>query len=187
MDPLIDETESARQAGHSLYRGKGILGRAETVLMDIGAFSVLVMCFYVVLGIFMRSVVGGQIPDEVVIIGELMIVAVILPLAYVAADRAFIAVEVFNKWIGPRSDKFLHAFAALVGLFATTPIAVAGYNSLVEAVMHGDYHFGQLSLPEWPGRLAFFLGYLVFMIRLLTIFVGELRRGVEMNKEQAGH
>ncbi len=175
----LNNQEPARNAGRPFWpRLNGILGRIETVLSDLGAIFILLICIYVVLGIFLRSVVGAQIPDEVVIISELMVGALVLPLALVAAQRGFIAVEVFTGRLGARAIAWLGALAAFVGLTAIIPITIAGYLSVSEAIHQGNYAFGQLSLPEWPGKLAFFVGYLVFVVRLTFLFIQDVSVGL---------
>ncbi|MEZ5674022.1 MAG: TRAP transporter small permease [Thalassovita sp.] len=172
MGALSSETGSAQQ-GRSPYAGKGILGRVEAGLTDFAAICILLMCAYVCSGVIARNLFGSQIPDEVVIISEMMVAAVVLPLGYCAAERSFVAVEVFNGMIGPRMDAVLHVLAAVIGIMAILPITYAGFESLIKAVENGDYNFGTLNLPEWPGWLAFFLGYLMFMIRLLVLLVTD--------------
>lgn len=103
-----------------------------------------------------------------------MVGALVLPLAFVAAEGGFIAVEIFTGRFGPRGSAWLSALAAVVGLVAITPITMAGYFSVSEAIREGNYNFGMLSLPEWPGKLVFFVGYLAFLARLIFLLIKEV-------------
>lgn len=150
------------------------LGWLETGFIAAAAAAILGMCVYITLGIFLRSIVGVQIPDEVVIVGDLMIGALILPLAYVAADRGFIAVEVLTDMLPKGTHIWLNVLAATVGLLAVIPITYAGYLAMVHAIETGNYFFGILEVPEWPGRVAFFAGYALFFIRLTILFIQDL-------------
>ncbi|WP_420412739.1 TRAP transporter small permease [Roseibium sp.] len=150
------------------------LGWIETAFIATAAAAILGMCIYITLGILLRSLVGVQIPDEVVVVGDLMIGALILPLAYVAADRGFIAVEVLTDMLPKATHVWLNVLAASVGLLAVIPITYAGYLAMVHAIQSGNYFFGILELPEWPGRVAFFAGYALFFIRLTILFLQDL-------------
>ena len=152
----------------------GALGWLEKVFIAAAAAAILGMCVYITLGILLRSLVRVQIPDEVVIVGDLMIGALILPLAYVAADRGFIAVEVLTEMLPRAAHIWLNVLAASVGLLAVLPITYAGYLAMLHAIESGNYFFGILELPEWPGRVAFFAGYALFFIRLTILFVQDL-------------
>ncbi len=174
MDPAKDDG-AARSPGRSFYAGaRGGLGRLETALVALAAVCIFAMGAYITLGIVLRTFFGSQIPDEVVFVGELMVGALILPLAYVAADRGFIAVEVLTAHFGRRVQTWLNVLTAMVGLVAVVPITYAGLLAAVEAFEAGTYFFGILELPEWPGRLAFFCGYVTFLVRLIDLLIHDL-------------
>jgi len=151
-----------------------LLGRLEALFIAVAALSILGMCAYITSGIVLRSFAGMQIPDEVVIVGELMIFGLILPLAYVAADRGFIAVEVVTDLMPKGFHVWLNLLATCVGLAAVVPITYAGFLAMVHAIESGNYFFGILEFPEWPGRTAFFAGYLLFFVRLTVLLVQDL-------------
>lgn len=167
-DPAPLDLERGRENG-----ALRAIGWIEKLFLAIGAAAILSMCAYITLGIFLRSVVGVQIPDEVVIVGDLMIAALILPLAYVAADRGFIAVEVLSDQLPRSLHPALNVLAAAVGLLAVMPIGYGAFLAMIHAIESGNYFFGILELPEWPGRTAFFAGYALFFIRLIVLFVQD--------------
>ncbi|WP_428529362.1 TRAP transporter small permease [Roseibium sp.] len=151
-----------------------LLAGLETAFIAVAAVAILGMCVYITLGIVLRTFVGMQIPDEVVIVGDLMIGALILPLAYVAADRGFIAVEVITDLLPKAAQVWLNVLAAIIGLCAVIPITYAGYLAMIHAIESGNYFFGILEVPEWPGRVAFFAGYALFFIRLTVLFLQDV-------------
>lgn len=178
MDPAKDDG-AARLPGRSFYgAARGVLGRLEVALIALGAVCIFAFGAYITLGIVLRTFFASQIPDEVVIVGELMVGALILPLAYVAADRGFIAVEVLTAHFGRRVQTWLNVLTAVVGLVAVVPITYAGFLAVVEALESGNYFFGILELPEWPGRLAFFCGYVTFLVRLVDLLIHDLLLGL---------
>lgn len=174
MGPL--NTNGAAPAGgrSPVARARGLLGRLEKLFLDIGALAIILFGTYICTGIILRTFFASQVPDEVVVVGELMVVALILPLGFVAADRGFIAVELLTNLMPKGIQKWLNLLTVAVGLLATMPIAYAAFHAAENALTSGNYFFGLLSLPEWPGRLAFFLGYAVFVIRLLDLLIHDL-------------
>tara|TARA_R110002111_G_scaffold262444_2_gene338559 strand:+ start:33209 stop:33790 length:582 start_codon:yes stop_codon:yes gene_type:complete len=156
-----------------LGRARGFLAGLENILLYIAVFCILMLGVIIVTSVTLRELGFSGVSDEVVIVGELMIGALILPLAYVAADRGFIAVEVLTNRFGRRVQISLNILSAVVGLCAVAPIAYAAYISMIDAVDSGSYFFGLLELPKWPGRIAFFIGYVIFFIRLVDLTIYE--------------
>lgn len=154
-------------------RARGFLGGVELVLLYFAVTCILALGCIVLSSVTLRELGFSGVPDEVVIVGELMIGGLILPLAYVAADKGFIAVEVFTNRFGPRVQIGLNLLSAVVGLIAVSPIFYSSYLSMVEAIEYGSYFFGLLELPTWPGQVMFFIGYTVFFIRLIDLTVYE--------------
>lgn len=161
--------------------GRSALSRLERLGTDLGAVAIVLIGLYVALGIVLRTFFNAALPDQTVLVGEAMVVAVVLPLAHVAATGSFIAVDAFTGFaMRSRAGRaILAALTAAVGLFAAGIILVASWGSLHDAVTEGNYFFGVLSWPEWPGRLAFFLGYVLFALRLTLLLAGSFRRGAD--------
>jgi TRAP-type C4-dicarboxylate transport system permease small subunit len=173
MGPL-KTNGTAPDRGRSAYaKTRGLLGWVEKLLLDFSALAIGFFCIYICTGILLRYFLGSQVPDEVVIVGELMVAALILPLGFVAADRGFIAVELLTNAMPMAVQRWLNVLAVLVGLLATLPITYAAWHAAETALTSGNYFFGLLSLPEWPGRIAFFCGYIVFVARLLDLLIHD--------------
>ncbi|MDF1856815.1 TRAP transporter small permease [Pseudooceanicola sp.] len=145
--------------------------KLENICLDIAAVSIVLIALYVTLGIALRTFFGASMPDETVLVAEVMIFVTMLPLARVAAEGGFIAVDVFVSFMTkePRVDALLRLLASLIGLCAVLVILYAAYGSLVDAIVNRNYFFGILSLPEWPGRLAFFISFVLFALRLCAL------------------
>lgn len=153
---------------------RGCLSWLENVFIYLGALCILVMGGLITTSVLLRTFGNSSVTDEVTIIGELMIGALILPLAFVAADRGFISVEIFTQKLGPKFQQVLNLLAAIVGLLAVMPITYAAYITMVDAYTSGGYFFGMLQLPKWPGATAFFAGYFLFFLRLVDLTITDL-------------
>lgn len=171
------ENSGASQGARPSSAVARVLGVIEYFFLNIGVVCILAISLYISAGIILRSLSMGGLPDETVVVGDLMLGVVVLPLGYVAADRGFIAVELLTARAGPKMQAWLNVFAALIGIGVGAFIASAGFQDLVESVGIGDYYFGRLSIPTWPGKLAFFLGYLGFILRLIYQLAQDTRAG----------
>lgn len=165
----------APSAGSSkaMAQARGFLAWLEHVFLLLAVVCIMGLCLIITASVLLRTFSSSGIPDEVVIVGEMMIGALILPLAFVAASRGFISVEIFTQKLGPKLQQLLNVLTALVGLVAVAPIAYAGYLSMADAFDSGAYFFGLLELPKWPGHTLFFAGYFLFFIRLIDLAVTD--------------
>jgi len=167
----LNDKAASDEGGRLTYTGRSAWEKLELLFLDIGAGATFLLGLYVTVGVITRTFFASSIPDETVIVAELMIVAVVLPLAFVAAERGFIVVEIFVAAMArtARVNAVLNLLGSVCGVLSLILILYGAWNTLIDAYADGDYYFGVLSLPEWPGRLAFFLGYLVFFIRLAML------------------
>jgi len=165
--------ESSAVSLRVLGCARGSLAWLENIFLLVGVVCILGLCAVIASSVILRTFSSSGIPDEIVIVGEMMIGALILPLAFVAADRGFISVEIFTQKLGSKFQQALNVLTAIVGLIAVTPITYAAYLSVVDAFESGAYFFGLLELPKWPGHTLFFLGYFLFFIRLIDLAIHD--------------
>lgn len=179
MDPLNGSGGGGAPAS-AYRRARGFLGRIELVLLTIAAMMILAMSLYVTLGIVLRTFHLGKLYDEIAIIGEMMVAAISLSFAYVAADRGFVAVEVFTAHAGRRVRILLDILASLIGVLALVPITISAWRSGLRVWEEGSYFFGVLNLPEWPGYFAYIVGMGFFVLRLLDLLVYDTLRAFDV-------
>jgi TRAP-type mannitol/chloroaromatic compound transport system permease small subunit len=165
---------SAAGAMRALGCARGSLAWLENVCLLVGVVCIIGLCLIIASSVLLRTFALSGVPDEVVIVGEMMIGALIMPLAFVAADRGFISVEIFTQRLAPKFQQMLNVLSVIVGLIAVAPITYAAYLSVVDAFESGSYLFGMLELPKWPAKTLFFLGYLLFFIRLIDLAIHDI-------------
>lgn len=151
-----------------------MLRSLENGLVALAILCVAAMCLLITAGVLTRSLIGWGIPDSIILVRELMVGAIVLPLAAVSAARAHIAVEFLFDRFGPRTKAWLVAFASLFGCLALLPLIYAGWRELSHTVSAGSFFFGDLQLPKWPGRALFLLGMGVFIARMIALSVGDI-------------
>lgn len=152
-----------------------MLRRIERLLVDLSILSVLGLGLLITLNVILRAVFNTGLPDTTVLVAELMVAAVILPLAATTTARAHIVVELIAKRLPPRVCDALIVFGSVFGLFALAPLIWAGWRETTHAIESGAFYFGELHLPKWPGRLIFLVGVSFCWLRLLVMVVQDIR------------
>ena len=153
--------------------GPKVLQKVEGALVALSALCILGICAMITVAITTRAVFDWSVPDSVIIVRELMITCVILPLGFVSAERAHIMVEVFTSHMPDAIQPWLDLLASVIGFLVLLPIVYGGYVELMSVIEDDAYFFGDLELPEWPGRLAFFIGYIAFVVRLGQLVIHD--------------
>ncbi len=152
-----------------------MLHRIERLLLDLAAFAVAGLCLLITVSVILRATVNSGIPDTIVMVAELMVAAIVLPLAAATTARAHIVVEFLSKMFSPAVQDRLIVAGSLFGAVALMPLLYAGWNELAKNFASGAFYFGELNLPKWPGRAIFLVGLSFCWLRLVLMAVGDIR------------
>lgn len=152
-----------------------MLKKVEELFLYCAGFCIVALGLMITLTVVLRNFFNTGVPDVVTIVGELMVGGIFLPLAYVTTKYHHIAIDFVFKLLNRRWRLIVLALGSLIVLFPMFLIALAAWGSFSHAISSGAYFFGELELPEWPGRFAFFAGVTLFYIRLIIIFFQDLR------------
>jgi|TARA_R110002167_G_scaffold28926_11_gene96755 TRAP-type C4-dicarboxylate transport system permease small subunit len=170
-----------------------MLKKIEQGALMIAGVCIVTLGLMITLTVVTRNLFGWGVTDDVVIVRELMVGAVFLPLAYVTADYSHITIEFLFKRLGKYAKLWMLAIGSLISLLILLPLVFSAWQGFFHAASSGAYFFGELELPEWPGRFAFFAGAALFIVRLSIIFVADMRAAVRGNTDylvqrtDAGH
>lgn len=171
----MDDPDSDERPG-----SPGLLGRlvqaVEAVALATSMAAIGLACLVIGGSVVGRSLFGRSLPDNVVIAENLMPLIVALPLAYVAARRGHIEVEVFTNWLPPRGLVVLNMLANLIGLAIFGLIAWSAWNILGRDFATGRFYEGVLRLPAWPAKAFFVFGLALFGLRLLLNLAEDVWR-----------
>ncbi len=151
-----------------------MLSRIEKLLLDLAVIAVIGLGVLITTSVLLRVFLNSGVPDTVVMVRELMIAAIVLPLAATAAARGNIVVEVLSERLPARTQDWLVVFGSVVGLLALAPLIWTGWREAYDTIESGSFYFGQLSLPKWPGRVIFLFGVVFCWIRLLVQVFGDI-------------
>lgn len=147
----------------------------ENVALWIGCAALLTMGLIVSGSVVGRSLFNHPVPDDLLLIGLLMVCVIILPLAYVERQEGHIAVTVIASLLPVRLQAILAAFGNLLfGLFLGT-MGVVVAKKVPSEIAQNLYYDGQLDVPTWPMKCIFAFGIAVFLLRLTMNTYQNLR------------
>jgi TRAP-type C4-dicarboxylate transport system permease small subunit len=152
-----------------------MLARIERLLLDLSVAAIAGLGLLIAGNVMLRAFFNAGIPDAIVMVRELMVAAIVLPLAAATAARAHIVVEFLSKMLPARLQDWLVVAGSVAGLLALAPLIWAGWREAASTLGSGTYFFGELNLPKWPGRVIFLLGLSFCWLRLLAMVAGDLR------------
>lgn len=151
-----------------------MLKRIETLFVDVATASIILLALMIFADVVALNLFKSSVPDAVIIVRELMVLAIIMPLAAATTHRAHIAVEFLTNMLPDRMVNGFVVFGSLFGVFALTPLIYSGGKELMHQINTGSAFYGDLNLPQWPGRLAFVIGISLCWLRLLVMSIGDL-------------
>tara|TARA_R110001583_G_scaffold195425_1_gene373129 strand:+ start:7165 stop:7695 length:531 start_codon:yes stop_codon:yes gene_type:complete len=155
-----------------------MLKKLELGVLALAGVCIVALGLMITVTVVMRNLFGNGIPDNVTIVSELMVGAIFLPLAYVTANYSHITIEFLFNRMGPRLKLWTLAIGSILSLVALSLLALAAWKEFAHAAESGAYFFGELDLPEWPGRLAYLVGAVLFVVRLALICVADVRAAI---------
>ena len=139
----------------------------ENLALWIACAALLAMGGIVTASVVGRGVFNHPVPDDLLMIGLLMVCVIVLPLAYVERSDGHIAVTVIANLLPPRIQAVLKAFGNLLfGLFlGTMGFMIA--KKIPSEIAQNLYYDGQLDVPTWPMKAVFAFGVVTFLLRLV--------------------
>ncbi len=167
-----------------------MLDRIEKLFIDVATAAIILLALMIFADVVALNLFKASVPDAVIIVRELMVLAIIMPLAAATTQRAHISVEFLTNMLPPKVVEYFVVFGTLFGVFALTPLIYSGAKELMHQINTGSAFYGDLNLPQWPGRLAFVIGISLCWLRLLIMALGDMMtvwRGKTLNFEPTGH
>ncbi|PZO65831.1 MAG: C4-dicarboxylate ABC transporter permease [Paracoccus denitrificans] len=151
-----------------------MITRLENVLVAIAAVATILMGLMITISVIARFFGYEGVPDLIILVREMMIVAVILPLAAATSHREHIAITLVSDRFNPKVRGWLIVFGEVFGLLALAPLIYAGWRTAMRSWRADAYFYGDLNFPQWPGEFLFVLGLAVCWLRLLTMVFQDI-------------
>jgi len=151
-----------------------VLRAVDGILYILSGLCITALALLITATVAGRWLLGSEVPDSEVMVRELMIGAVILPLAIVTGQRAHIAVEFVYNMFPTRLQRILTPLAAIVGILAILPLMLKSAEEAWATYQRGSFFFGDLELPQWPGHTLFFVGFVLLGLRLVVQLANDV-------------
>lgn len=151
-----------------------MLRRVESALDALGACATVLLCILIVLTVFFREMLGFGLPDGIILVRELMVPAILFPLAVATSRRAHVSIEVIANHFPDTLNRWIAVLAALVGLTIVIAFAVGGWQQFARTLENGAHYGGDLFIPKWISRAAFVLAFFVVTLRMVQILWVDL-------------
>lgn len=158
-----------------------MLKALEGLLLNLAVAAVIALGLMITASVISRALFNFAIPDTIVIVRELMVAAIVLPLAAATLARSHVAVEFISNRLPLRTQAWLTVLGSFIGLLALMPLIYAGVREFSHTFTSGGFFYGDLNLPKWPGRLIFLIGISVCWLRLLVLMLGDIRSALAGN------
>ena len=149
----------------------------ERVLVVLAMLGLVLLCLIVTVTVLSRWLYRPLIPDDVLLVRELMVGVILLPLAAVTARAAHISVTVFTDWLDARALGVLARLGHVVGLALVIALIWIGGRLFLGAWQSGEYYDGDIYVPMWIGYAVFTLALGAFALRLAFELVRPRRSG----------
>lgn len=148
----------------------------ERTLLDLSVLAVILLCGVIVANVIMRVGFGTGLPDAIIMVRELMIAAIVLPLSAATAMRAHVAVTFLADRLPVLWRGRLILLGHGVGILALIPLLYASWRMFGQVWTSGEFYYGDMNLPRWPGLLLFFAGVVLMWVRLWIMLFYDARQ-----------
>ena len=147
----------------------------EKILLGLGAAAVILLGILITSNVVARAVFASSVPDSVTLVRELMVAAILLPLAAATANRAHVSVAFVSDRFGPKLRSWLTVLGSVMGMIALGGLIYSGGREFLSVWEKGSFFYGDLNLPKWPGRLLFVVGIAACWLRLAELAIRDVR------------
>lgn len=145
----------------------------ERTLLDLAVLALIGLIAVIFGNVALRALTGGAIPDAIIIVRELMIAVIVLPLGAATAARAHVAVTFLSDRMPVAARARMILLGHAVALLAILPLLYASWRVLAQVWMSGEFYYGDLNLPRWPGIALFLAGLILMWARLAILLVTD--------------
>lgn len=167
--------------------GHRVLGGVERCLLAVASAALVAIAALILIEIVGRWLPALRIPDNIIIVRQLMVVSIACGLGWVTGRNGHIAIDLLYRHMAPRLQRVCHGLALVIALVMVMPLVIWVIEDIVSLYTSGSFYFGELKLPEWPVRTAFLLGFLSLTARLCLQLAGLIAGVDETVPADAGH
>ena len=167
-EPLTPELAGGAPCQHSIEKMFRVcLHFVEKLSVGVANLALTLMMFIVTGSVIGRTLFNFPIPDDLLLVGLLMVLVIAFPLAHIQRVNGHIAVTIISDRLPFR----LRQLQIIVGnvLFALF-LGVMGFvilSKVPKEFAQDLYYDGQLEIRTWPMKAMFALGIGLFVLQVV--------------------
>ncbi|SMF68684.1 TRAP-type C4-dicarboxylate transport system, small permease component [Tistlia consotensis] len=162
--------------------GLGTPGR-HTLLerggVTAAGLALVTLCLIVTLNVISRALWRAVVPDDILLVSELMLIVILGPIALVTAEREHIEVTVFTERVGQGGRRLLACLGHLAGIAFFGFLLAAFWKLTLKSWQTGEFYDGLLAIPQWPGQALATAAFAGIILRLAFLLRTDLTGGRE--------
>lgn len=139
----------------------------ENLALWIACAALFAMGLIVTGSVVGRGWFNHPIPDDLLLIGLLMVCVIVLPLAFVERSNGHISVTVIANRLPLRAQALMTAFGNLLFALFLGTMGFMIAKKIPSEIAQNLYYDGQLDVPTWPMKVVFAFGVATFLLRLV--------------------
>ena len=145
-----------------------VLRKIEGAAVWLACAALLAMGSIVTASVIGRVAFNMPVPDDLIMVGLLMVCVIVLPLAWVERTDGHISVTVIADLLPVRVQYALRVLGTVLfaGFFGTMGYMLA--MKVPGEYAENLYYDGQLYIPTWPMKAVFVFGVAVLVARCLV-------------------
>nr|WP_298642572.1 TRAP transporter small permease [uncultured Tistrella sp.] len=167
--------------------GHRVLGGIERGLLVVASIALILIAALILIEIVSRWLPVLRIPDNIIIVRQLMVVSIACSLGWVTGRDGHIAIDLLFQHMTPRQQRACRGLALVCGLVMAVPLVVWIAGDVGALYASQSFYFGELKLPEWPVRTAFLFGLLSLTARLCLQLASLMAGSDDPVPSDAGH
>lgn len=149
------------------------MGLADQILVGLAALAVAAIAIYIMFAIA-GSLFRFEVPDELLIVSEMMLLVIFPPMAFLVRRDLFIKVDVLAGKLSEGVQHRLDYLANIFGLLFFGLLGIAGWHAFHDSWAYGTLHMGNVELPEWIGRGVLLLGVVGGFVMQAMVLIRRL-------------
>lgn len=167
MTPAREPNPAVRVAGT-------MLRLASTAGDYIAVTGVVVIMFATCADVFRRTLTGRSVPGVVEGSEVMLVIAVFLGLGYAQREKVHVATSVVTDRLPDAVSRTVRIAGILVAICFLLWLVYATGERAVQSTRTGEYRFGLLQVPIWPGRVAITVGLALLTAELVRDLWGTV-------------
>lgn len=146
----------------------------------ISAIAVVVLAVATTADVLRRATTGKSVPGVIEGTEVVLVFTVFLGLALTQRELGHVSTSVVTNRLPPSIAAVVSAFGlAVVSLFCVW-LAEASIVKSVYSTQAGEYRYGLLQVPIWPGRIAVAVGTTFLALEMIRRFLIEMAKAIRL-------